>query len=384
MSSDLTCHRQDQEAEPTGRGVCAIFGMPSHTRKNMKKQKKDRIVKDEPKDRKRPRSPIVALPDLAAVERSTSPSHSPASPICEAVERSSPSYSPPSPLYSPAWPDYSPPSPRNKGRGQLWWDTTDAVASEKLMNFEGSNPFFDELYPEITERRAADAARRPIDALRVGIDYNMYEKRLAGKYALSAPLDEELRAIAAVGLPIVEVGAGRGYWARCLYDRGCDVVATDASLAKEPYFPIVRADAAEAARRNAASRALLLVWPSFDSTWSRDAAVAYTRAGGTCVIYEGEAPGGCTACDEFFAHLAAEFQHAYCLSTRKRSSDGLGWHDEYLDFRVRKDVGDTRQQIRGKLTELLGPEDRARVDMLQRATAAMPDSQMIQKWHTVC
>ena len=51
---------------------------------------------------------------------------------------------------------------------------------------------------------------------------------LAQQYSYVLPDDRSLAALAGLG-PIVEVGAGTGYWASCLRARGVDVVAIDES-----------------------------------------------------------------------------------------------------------------------------------------------------------
>lgn len=49
---------------------------------------------------------------------------------------------------------------------------------------------------------------------------------LISRYAFSIPTEEALAAIGKRG-PVVEMGAGTGYWSRCLRDRGVDVMAYD-------------------------------------------------------------------------------------------------------------------------------------------------------------
>jgi len=49
---------------------------------------------------------------------------------------------------------------------------------------------------------------------------------LAQRYSYVLPDDRSLAALAGLG-PLVEVGAGTGYWASCLRARGVDVVAID-------------------------------------------------------------------------------------------------------------------------------------------------------------
>ena len=52
-------------------------------------------------------------------------------------------------------------------------------------------------------------------------------RHLIGTYAFGIPGEEALACLARHA-PIVEMGAGLGYWARCLRERGVDVVAYDA------------------------------------------------------------------------------------------------------------------------------------------------------------
>ncbi|MDQ6879096.1 MAG: class I SAM-dependent methyltransferase [Candidatus Dormibacteraeota bacterium] len=49
---------------------------------------------------------------------------------------------------------------------------------------------------------------------------------LSRKYAFGVPGNSALDCLAQYG-PLVEIGAGTGYWARCLRERGVDIVAYD-------------------------------------------------------------------------------------------------------------------------------------------------------------
>lgn len=59
-------------------------------------------------------------------------------------------------------------------------------------------------------------------------EYNerLIRSHLVRKYAFGVPDETALASIARYA-PIVEMGAGTGYWARCLRERGIDVVAYD-------------------------------------------------------------------------------------------------------------------------------------------------------------
>ncbi|KAL1510181.1 hypothetical protein AB1Y20_006511 [Prymnesium parvum] len=138
----------------------------------------------------------------------------------------------------------------------------------------------------------------------------------------AVPSTAALKAIAKVA-PIVEMGAGSGYWAAMLQERGVDVVAFDAEPPEEGkannefatrQFTAVRrgdssvfSDSAFAGER-LHERALLLVWPNQDPTeeddptqdpWELECLQESTRAilmntrdyyaaGGETVIYVGE------------------------------------------------------------------------------------------------
>lgn len=52
--------------------------------------------------------------------------------------------------------------------------------------------------------------------------------RIIARYAEAIPTTAVIRRLAALG-PIIEVGAGGGYWARLIQDVGGDMIATDAA-----------------------------------------------------------------------------------------------------------------------------------------------------------
>ena len=52
-----------------------------------------------------------------------------------------------------------------------------------------------------------------------------------------------------------------------------------------------------------AERTLLIVWPTKNETWAASTIKLYHEAGGACVVYVGERPGGRTGDDVFHALL---------------------------------------------------------------------------------
>lgn len=159
-----------------------------------------------------------------------------------------------------------------------------------------------------------DGGEQVVDWLQVGpAALRVAERyRICGQYSWAIPTEDALTVIAALG-PVVEVGAGTGYWAMLLRERGMDVVAYDqhppAVGAQDnhwhqnvPTWTAVLAGPAEVAADHP-DRTLLLCWPPMGYMAGR-ALAAYT--GGT-VVYVGEPAGNCTAGDDFFARLAREW-----------------------------------------------------------------------------
>lgn len=141
--------------------------------------------------------------------------------------------------------------------------------------------------------------------------------RRSGSNPWTGPSRDELRAIYGFAIPddralavvaahaprgVVEIGAGTGYWARLLHDRGVDVVAYDVApppspenawfAGQQPWFPVEAGDEQDVARFP--ERTLLLVWPTRNEDWAGDAAELHLQRGGQRLAYVGEPPGGRT------------------------------------------------------------------------------------------
>lgn len=135
--------------------------------------------------------------------------------------------------------------------------------------------------------------------------------RLVTEYAWAIPDERALKLLSELA-PLVEVGAGGGYWAAQLRARGVDIVAYDArpggpSPTERNGRPIrmwtsVLAGDARAAAQHP-ERTLFLCWPPYDSPMALEALSAYLDAGGRTLAYVGEDWGGCNATDEFFERL---------------------------------------------------------------------------------
>jgi len=151
-------------------------------------------------------------------------------------------------------------------------------------------------------------------------------KVMRRQYSYALPDEDLVRRIAA-DAPIVEVGAGLGYWAWLLRQAGAEVRATDVRppaqyydmrgrlastpgrrpgrpndwLENRPAWTLVEeADAAAAAAAAPETAALLIVWPPYADSM---AAAALRAFRGAVVWYVGEGRGGACADVAFFDEL---------------------------------------------------------------------------------
>jgi hypothetical protein len=135
------------------------------------------------------------------------------------------------------------------------------------------------------------------------------------KYAWAVPSDAALDRLVKCS-PLVEIGAGLGYWAALLADRGADIVAYDLHTpandgegrstnwfpgATKLYYPVQRGGAPRAADHP--DRTLFLCWPPYGTAMANTALQAYERAGGRQVVYIGESAEGCTGDGAFHRRL---------------------------------------------------------------------------------
>lgn len=124
------------------------------------------------------------------------------------------------------------------------------------------------------------------------------------QYAWGIPDESALEAIAEHSPGgVVEIGAGGGYWAKLLRERGVDVMAFDADpgfahWTLKNWSEVLLGD--HTAVIGFPKRTLLLCWPSYDMPWTAEVLELY---GGDTVIYVGEGSGGCTGCDRMHTLL---------------------------------------------------------------------------------
>lgn len=146
----------------------------------------------------------------------------------------------------------------------------------------------------------------------IDLDFNSFKLRteLIPRYSFAVPNDEAIQAIKSLNLPIIEIGAGTGYWANLIAQSGVDIICFDTYCTKYHHgewincWYEVRNGGPEKIKENP-NRALFLCWPDYEKAMASDCLENYT---GDIVIYVGERGGGCTANDKFFAILDKDFE----------------------------------------------------------------------------
>lgn len=131
---------------------------------------------------------------------------------------------------------------------------------------------------------------------------------LTRRYAWAIPTPEAIDAIARLS-PLVEIGAGTGYWAHLLSEAGATVEAfDDFSWGDGPDFhgPVIAHHRIQVggpevlAGSGKDPRTLLLCWPPWQSPMAAECLRAYR---GDRLVLVGEGWGGCVGCEEFWAAI---------------------------------------------------------------------------------
>ena len=147
--------------------------------------------------------------------------------------------------------------------------------------------------------------------LSAALDLAERRRELASLFSWAIPNARALEVLAAHA-PLVECGAGMGYWSALLRARGIDVLAYDAAppgrsskngyhrAAREPWTRIQRRSSVVAVRRHR-ERTLMLCWPPCDVD-AASYAVLRAYRGGT-LIYIGEPDEGATGSVRFHREL---------------------------------------------------------------------------------
>ena len=128
-----------------------------------------------------------------------------------------------------------------------------------------------------------------------------HRQELVEEYGWAVPNEEVLEYITSAFSRITEIGAGEGYWAKLLSERGTRVEAFDPESEQTWYD--VTPERLERVESYVADNPVLLVWPPAGNSMARDV----LDCGPSHVLYVGEQRGGCTADESFFDVLTDRY-----------------------------------------------------------------------------
>jgi len=131
------------------------------------------------------------------------------------------------------------------------------------------------------------------------LDVPARRRELAALFSWAIPDEGALAVLGGYG-PVVECGAGTGYWAALLRARGVDVRASDIAPGRPAWTEVAPSDA-DTAVRASRDRTLFVCWPPYDD---EDASYAAVRAyRGDVLLYVGGGRGGPTGTVRFHEEL---------------------------------------------------------------------------------
>ncbi|MFI5614557.1 class I SAM-dependent methyltransferase [Amycolatopsis sp. NPDC051903] len=219
--------------------------------------------------------------------------------------------------------EYLAAAPSLRGTGD---DQMDAAFDLRFIHYmadgtsTSANPYWEIVKPLVFEhegRRVVNGGR-PSGSVRLAYA----ETILQSVYAYAIPSSETVKWAAGfcAGRPLLELGAGRGYWAAQLSRSGMSVDAYDidppdaadnASFTRSPgqrstWHPVGDLHAFEATDRDWSNTVLFLCWPpGWGNKMASEALARFERAGGRRLLFVGEPKGGKTGDDAFFEALSA-------------------------------------------------------------------------------
>lgn len=130
-------------------------------------------------------------------------------------------------------------------------------------------------------------------------------RKLVTNYSWAIPTEEAISLICKYS-PIIEIGAGKGYWANLISSMGGDIIAFDKDANKtqakyfdgEKFFPVKYGHSKTVT--GFPDRSLFLCWPPYDMPMAYKTLKNYR---GKTLIYIGEGHYGCTGCKLFHKEI---------------------------------------------------------------------------------
>jgi hypothetical protein len=215
-------------------------------------------------------------------------------------------------------------APQLPGTGDLKVDGSFELRFIHYMtDASSSNPYWEIVSPLVTirdGRRILDGGV-PEGSARLGFAQMLLHQAFA--YAVPSPETVQWVCDFAGGNKIIEIGAGRGYWAAQLSSAGADISAFDIeppSVDSNPSFPqgektrqtwhdVSKRDSYRELDDYGPESVLFLCWPpGWGNPMASDSLKRFEDSGGSSLIYVGEPMGGKTANDAFFDALSAHWE----------------------------------------------------------------------------
>jgi hypothetical protein len=184
-----------------------------------------------------------------------------------------------------------------------------------------ANPYWDIVAPSVSEhdgRRVVNGGR-PNGSPRLAFAEMILQAAYA--YAIPSPETVSWMSHFCAGRSVVELGAGRGYWAAQLSHSGINVRAYEleppdktsnvsfpqVTGQKDVWYPVNSLE--DSSVDDWADQVLFLCWPpGWGNTMASEALSRIEMAGGNRLIYIGEPQGGKTGDDAFFEALSARWE----------------------------------------------------------------------------
>lgn len=146
-------------------------------------------------------------------------------------------------------------------------------------------------------------------------------------YSWAIPNDEAIAYLVSVS-PIIEIGAGSGYWAYLIQQAGGKILPFDINPYKNNWCEAKWTEVALGSADTVIeypTHTLFLCWPPYKEPLAYDALVNYS---GNRVIYIGEGWHGATASDEFHQLLNKEWEEELEIEIPQFS----GIHDSLISY----------------------------------------------------
>ena len=154
------------------------------------------------------------------------------------------------------------------------------------MPFQLQNPYLDEF------ESLRPAWRVPPHMRKLTMERYMARQRMVARYAWAVPNDEAIATLVRHS-PLVEMGAGTGYWAWLVRQAGGDILAFDRypppdarnrwHAGEHPWAEVLPGGARILTRHP--GRTLFLCWPPEDEPMAEQSLLSY---GGSTLLYAGE------------------------------------------------------------------------------------------------